>query len=316
MPSRHVMSHGRVSVVIPCFNHGRYLPDAIRSVQAQQYPSIELLVVDDGSTDDSAAIAARAGAIVVSQPNSGLSAARNAGLRAAAVEFVIFLDADDELLSGAVASGVAALERHPHVSCLVRQADVMDEQGHPLPATYADVRHSDLYAEWLQQNFAWTPGAAMFRRARLLEIGGFPVDVPAAADYAVYLRLARRQEVLFIPERVVRYRKHAANMSADPVLMLGATLEVLRRERAHLPPGYERAYRDGLRRWRVFYGDQIVERLRLEWRGARRARMLLAGGVFLLRHCQPTAVVHLLRKIARVVRRQPPESESCIVARP
>jgi glycosyltransferase involved in cell wall biosynthesis len=293
-----------VSVVIPCYNHGRYLPDAIRSVREQRFPSLELIVVDDGSTDDSLRIASSEGAHVVAQANAGLGPARNAGLAVARGEFVVFLDADDELLPRAIASGVETLRARPDLACVVRRSEVMDAARQPLPATYAAVEQSDLYAEWLGQNFVWTPGAAMFRRERLAAIGGFPPDVSPAADYAVYLTLARQRAVEFQPVCAVRYRKHDSNMSRDPVLMLDATLRVLRKERAHLPPQYERAYREGLRRWRMFYGDQIVERLREAWHtratdGWRTAAWTLA------RHCPGVLPTHVTRKLSRVLRGVP-----------
>src|SRR5687768_12090324 len=99
-----------VSIVIPCYNQARYLPAALASVRRQGYQPIECLVVDDGSTDDTAALAASLGARVISRPNGGVSAARNAGLAAARGELVVFLDADDELLPDAVAAEVAAFD--------------------------------------------------------------------------------------------------------------------------------------------------------------------------------------------------------------
>ena len=115
-----------VTIVIPCFNYGQYLGNAIRSAQMQQYRPVEIIVVDDGSTDESAVVAEQAGVRVIRQPNAGLGAARNAGLSEASGEFVLFLDADDELLSDAVATGVSVLQGRPDVSSVVRRCQVMD----------------------------------------------------------------------------------------------------------------------------------------------------------------------------------------------
>src|SRR5688500_17208365 len=96
-------SDGRTSVVVTCFNHAGYLPDALRSVLEQTVAPCEIIVVDDGSTDDTSTVAAAFDRVrVVRQSNQGLSAARNAGLRACSGDFVIFLDADDRLLPRAI----------------------------------------------------------------------------------------------------------------------------------------------------------------------------------------------------------------------
>src|SRR5690349_4880587 len=141
-----------VTIVIPCFNYSQYLGKAIRSVQAQQYSPFEIVVVDDGSTDESATVAKRAGVRLIQQRNAGLGAARNAGLAAASGEFVIFLDADDELLPDALASGVAALRAQPSISCVVRRCQMIDAQDRALPVHYREIDTQDLYREWLQAN--------------------------------------------------------------------------------------------------------------------------------------------------------------------
>ncbi len=103
-----------VSVVIPCFNQGHFLAEAIDSVFAQTLPPSELLIVDDGSTDDTAAVARRySSARYLAQPNLGLARARNRGLRAARSEFLVFLDADDRLRPGALDAGVEGTRSAP-----------------------------------------------------------------------------------------------------------------------------------------------------------------------------------------------------------
>ena len=87
-----------VSVIIPCHNHAAYLGEAIESVLGQDYGPVQIIVVDDGSTDDTAAVAAsRDGVTLVRQPNHGLAAARNRGLRESSGELLVFLDADSRM---------------------------------------------------------------------------------------------------------------------------------------------------------------------------------------------------------------------------
>src|SRR5581483_6423825 len=180
-----------VSVVIPCRNQGEYLRSALRSIAAQSYTRIETIVVDDGSTDDTPRVALEHGARLLQQAHRGLGAARNAGLGAAAGEYVVFLDADDELFPDAIELGVETLECDPNACMVAGRSVLIDREGRQLPTSGSEPLSDDLYGEWLVRNFVWTPGAAMFRREPLIAVGGFARDVGPASDYAVYLELAR-----------------------------------------------------------------------------------------------------------------------------
>jgi glycosyltransferase involved in cell wall biosynthesis len=295
-----------VSVVIPCFNQSRYLGSSLGSVHAQDWRPIESIVVDDGSTDDTAATAKVLGATrVVRQQNMGLARARNAGLAAAHGEYIVFLDADDQLLPDAVSSGVETMEQHPGAACVARRCLLMDDAERPLPTTPPTLESTDLYRELLGTNFVWTPGAALFRRDAIAAIDGFPTDYPAAADYAVLLALARQGTMIVDRRDAVWYRKHDRNMSRDAMLMLRAVLGVLERERPLVPARLEGVFVAGQRRWREFYGEQLATDLRREWRTSRRLRPLLKGSWFLCRECPEKAATHFLRKLSRVLRRHP-----------
>jgi len=295
-----------VSVVIPCFNHAHYLRDSLGSVHAQDWPAIESIVVDDGSTDRTSAVARALGAsVVVRQENRGLSAARNAGLEASHGEYILFLDADDRLLPDAVRSGVAALAGRAEAGCVARRCLIIDSAGDPVPSTPPAPVSDDLYADLLRINFVWTPGAVLFRRDTITSIGGFPEAYPAAADYAVLLTLARRGLLVFEARDAVWYRKHECNMSRDAMLMLDAALAVLEKERPNVGERHWPAFLDGQRRWREFYGEQLTMDLRREWRTSRRLRFLLTGAFFLCRRCPRQAARHFFRKFFRVVRALP-----------
>jgi hypothetical protein len=290
-----------VAVVIPCFNQARFLPAAVASVRGQRYEPVECIVVNDGSTDDTAEAASALGVRVIEQSNRGVSAARNAGLTAARSDLVVFLDADDELLPDAVASGVAALASDPTAAAVVGRCQAMSVDGRPLPAVHHDVDPSMLYEEWLSRNFVWTPGAAMFRRDVLVEIGGFPEGLGPAADYDVYLRLARARRVRFIARDLVRYRQHEGSMSRDPALMLRSTLAVLRREHREAPPSLRARIGQGRKSWREWYGEQLVDRLRADWHAGRREWQQARAAGTLVRHSPGVALRHLLRKVGRVI---------------
>jgi glycosyltransferase involved in cell wall biosynthesis len=290
-----------VAVVIPCFNQARYLHSAIQSARAQTHPPAEIIVVDDGSTDDTAKVAEEMGALVVRQKNRGVSAARNAGLARATGELVVFLDADDALLPSALEMKASALAANTQAAAVLTRCEVMDEAGKTLPVVHQEIDPAHLYRGLLSRNFVWTPGAAMFRRDAVREIGGFAEDLGPAADYAMYLRLARVGRVVFVDACAVRYRQHDASMSRDPVLMLRATTEALRREAVAGPAWVRGEVRRARRVWCAWYGEQIVHALRHQWRGRAWSRQTLRAVLTLLYRCPGTVAEHVARKSRRSI---------------
>jgi hypothetical protein len=192
-----------VSVVIPCYNQGRFLREAIASAIAQGELVLEIVVVDDGSTDETHAVATEDGTVrYLRQQRSGLSEARNSGWRASSGEYVIFLDADDRLLPGAVRAGLEAFGRWPHAAFVFGHYELIDEHGAVLPTwrerrigddrtlTTGDFelvlpdgrcagkspqprRVSDYYTAMLRRNCVSMHAAVLYRRAVLEEAGGF-----------------------------------------------------------------------------------------------------------------------------------------------
>ena len=193
--------------------------------------------------------------------------------------------ADDELLPGAIDAELAAFDRHAGAAAVVGRCQPMDADGTVLPVHHHDVDVGNLYREWLRHNFVWTPGAALFDRRALEAIGGFPRHLGPAADYAVYLALARTNRVVFLPHELVRYRQHAGSMSRDPALMLRATIGALRREQREAPAWAQGPIRNGLDAWREWYGEQILNDLGAGWRAGRLGPRGVRAALTLLRHC-------------------------------
>ena len=122
-----------VSVVIPCFNQGRFLGEAIASAAAQRGLVSEIVVVDDGSTDETPAVATRDGSVrYLRQERRGLSEARNSGWRASSGDYLVFLDADDRLLPGAVEAGFEAFRRWPQAAFVFGHYELINERGRSL----------------------------------------------------------------------------------------------------------------------------------------------------------------------------------------
>jgi len=290
-----------VSVVIPCHNQARYLPASIGSAQAQTHAPLEIIVVDDGSKDDTAAVASARGATVIRQTNAGVSGARNAGLAAARAEFVVFLDADDELLPAAVETGLQALSSNPAAVCAVGRTRPMDAEGRDVVSAAPRPVVTHLYEAWLSDNFVSTPGAAIFRRQPLEASGGFPEGVGPAADYAIYLQLARAGLIVDHGQIVARYRAHSASMSRNSRRMLRATMRVLRREERLLPAEHQAAFQRGRARWADYYGSQIIEWMREDWRssGPRLAQLSALGT--LMRYCPSLVAARTASRLTRAL---------------
>jgi glycosyltransferase involved in cell wall biosynthesis len=254
-----------VSVVIPCYNHGRFLREAIRSVLDQTYPAVEIVVVNDGSTDETNRVVAEFPTVrYVVQDNRGLAAARNAGLARCRGDFVVFLDADDRLMPDAIQIGAAILRRDSALGFTAGHSRLISRDGVPQPTTNRAVENEgDPFAALLRRNVMRNPATVMFRRGAVDAVGGFARGVDACADYDLYLRISRNYPVMFHGAVVADYRKHGENMSDNSARMLREGLAVLRRQRPHLSSrARQESYREGIRNIRRYYGDLLTIQIR------------------------------------------------------
>jgi hypothetical protein len=250
-----------VSVVIPCFRQAHFLPEAIESVLAQDHSDVEVIVVDDGSPDNVGVVAARyPGVRCLRQRNGGLAAARNAGIAQASGQFLLFLDADDRLLPEAISLGLAQLREDPKAMMAAGTWMLIGEEGEALPADPPQ-QPAEAYPALLESCFISTPAAVLYRRALFEEIGGFDPSVSASADYDLYLRTAAAHPVRLHPHPVAEYRRHGANMTRDPELIMGAELAVLERQagRAGDDEELREALARGLARSHSYHGARLEQ---------------------------------------------------------
>lgn len=220
-----------VSVIIPNYNHARFLGGAIRSVLNQTYRPVEIIVVDDGSTDNSGEVAAAFGNQIryIYQTNAGLSAARNTGLCAAKGEFIGVLDADDMYEPNFLETLVAALQADPEADGVYCGYRFVDEADNPLPQIEnRPVSPADLYTALLDGNF-FVPEAVFLRRRVYDEVGFFDESLRACEDWDVWLRAAKKFRLIHSPHILTRHRVLAGSMSTDPLRMLTARLAVLKK---------------------------------------------------------------------------------------
>jgi glycosyltransferase involved in cell wall biosynthesis len=215
-----------VSVIIPTYNHAAFLLRALESVFAQTLHPLEVIVVDDGSTDETAEVLrAHEGQIqVVTQPNRGVAAARNAGAAVASGELLAFLDADDAWLPAKLERQVACLGVEPGVGLVHCGVEEVDGRGYQLRARL-DGMGGWVSREMLRFRQGVILGggsAAVIRRTAFLDVGGFDEALSTSADWDLYYRIARRYPVGFVPEVLVRYRIHGGNMHRN--------LDIMRRD--------------------------------------------------------------------------------------
>lgn len=246
-----------VAVVITTYNHARFLAEAIESALRQDHAPAEVIVVDDGSTDDPGAVTAAYPVVrFIRQNNAGLAAARNTGLHAASAEFILFLDADDRLLPCAIAAGLACLAASPGCAFAYGAHRRIDADGAPLGGVLCSPAAG--YAGLLRGNPVAMHATVLYRRNAVLQAGGFDPALRRCEDYDLYLRLARDGCFASHPALVAEYRWHGSNMSADHAAMLQSVLAVHARHRAHAAasPGTRRAWREGRRNWTTYYAAE------------------------------------------------------------
>lgn len=291
-----------VSVIITCYNQARFLSDAIESVRAQERGDCDLLVVDDGSTDDTAEVAARHKDVrVIRQENRGLAAARNTGLHASSGDYLVFLDADDRLLPNALNAGVSCLNEHPECAFVYGRYYHIAADGSPLRRETSHIENAD-YAALLRFNVIGMHATVMYRRPVLESLGGFDTSFGACEDYELYLRITRGFPISSHRHTVAEYRIHDANMTRDPVLMLKTALAALGSQREHIESSeiLRQAYREGMGRWRNLYGEMLVEQVRLRAR-AYEWRRVLRGAMILARHHPRGLFANIYRKVRRTI---------------
>jgi glycosyltransferase involved in cell wall biosynthesis len=231
-----------VSVIIPAYNQGHYLPAAIQSVLDQTYAAFEILVVDDGSTDNSREVVAQftdPRVYYLYQENRGLSGARNTGIRHARGDYLSYLDSDDQFLPQKLSLQVAALHEQPAVDFVAGQAVPIDEQGQQVGKIFDDGLPAN-EIDLLLGNPLHV-GSVMLRRSRQAQVGFFDENLRSYEDWDMWLRLARQGcRMAWLPQPVSLYRFHRAQMTRDGQQMTTATFAVLDKLYADpdLPPAW------------------------------------------------------------------------------
>jgi len=211
------MTKMHISAVITAYNSEAFVAQAISSVLEQTYPVDEIVVVDDGSTDQTRTIIesfARQGVRYIYQENHGPGAARNTGIRATSGEIIAFLDADDVWLKDKTKRQHVYLSEHPEVALVSGFAwwwDVIDDErfiSGEVPKSIAALRQ-----DILVQNKIGNPSRVMLRRSALGDVGVFNESIRWGQDWDLWIRIITRYDAAILPEPVIEYRWHEKNLS-------------------------------------------------------------------------------------------------------
>lgn len=227
----------KVDIIIPAYNAARYLPAAIESVIGQTYEDWRILLIDDGSTDDTAEVVAPYVARLdekmkyIRQANAGLPAARNTAIRNSSAEYLALLDADDVWLPHRLAESVACMDRSPSIGLSYGFNSRIDQTGAVIDTFDARQKNSEgriapyIYMRRVQLNCP----TITFRRSCVDDVGPFDETMRATEDRDMWFRIALKYDVACVPKVLAYYRVSPNAMTTDPDRMLRAQLHFIRK---------------------------------------------------------------------------------------
>jgi len=245
-----------VSVVMPAYNADVYIGEALESVFSQSYEAVEAIVVNDGSTDNTLKIVMeyrekyRDRLVVISQPNSGQTRAKNRGLKEAKGDFVAFLDSDDKWAPEKIEKQVELMEFRPELGLCYTKAWKIDELGN----TFDYISPSPLLRgkcfEHLVLRNNIVASSVMVRRLVFEDVGYYDATLSAAENWDLWTRISKKYEIDYIDEPLTFYRVHSENMSKNFQKMYQARMYFINK---HLPADSSDQWILGMRKKALFY---------------------------------------------------------------
>jgi glycosyltransferase involved in cell wall biosynthesis len=233
---------GIVSVVVPCYNGAKYIDDAIWSVRKQIYKDVEIVAVNDGSTDNTQALLEKHASEdsrvrVISQSNRGLAGARNTGIREAKGEYLCFLDADDVLLPEKLDKQVRFLNENPSVDLVYSDYFIGDPHLDPVGLVAVRIPKADLIDAYACRNWfgAMSP---LVRMSLINRVGGFDESLPASEDWDYWIRCAQVGTFAYMPGITAIYRRHEGEMHKDRKRMFNSGMRVIEKHFRLSPKRY------------------------------------------------------------------------------
>ena len=218
-------SNSLVSIIITTYNHARYIAYAINSALAQTYNNVEIIVIDDGSTDNTRDIVSEYKNIhYYYQKNQGLPAARNCGIKKAKGEFISFLDADDFLFPNGIETNISYLLCDKSIAFVSGAYINVDEFGNETEESSIRIEGNNFH-HLIVDNYIGNPGTVLFRR-NIIEKYLFDTNLKCVEDYDVYLRISKDFEIVNHEKFIAAYRRLSNSMSSNIPLMLYTVIKV------------------------------------------------------------------------------------------
>lgn len=285
-PVRSGMNNPSVSVVIPTFNRADTIEVAIRSVLDQGFPGTEIVVVDDGSTDETALVLkeyADSGQIAYfRQENKGPSSARNRGILHSRADYICFLDADDVLFPESIRERFEVFKKHPELGLVftdnrkiirtgsgktlfrendLRETNFIEETlfGH-IRAVDGDVYllTPDIYYELVTRSFIWT-GTVMVKRSVFDEVGYFSESMRIAEDHDLWIRISRRSLIGFLNKSTAEYVLHEGGITQNRLLYYDSSRAVCSQYMDELPAPYRKRVRQKMAHYCFLRGYYLYQ---------------------------------------------------------
>ncbi len=303
----------RVSVVIPAYNSAAFLREAIQSVLNQTYSDFEVVVVDDGSTDNTESVVRSFGDRVsyLKQDNRGAGAARNHGIKRSKGKYVAFLDSDDLWLPGKLAEQIPLLDRDAEIGLVYSDWAVVPEQGDAEPSYLRNRPAASGYVfdELVQSGFILTSGTVV-RRSCLDEVGDFDETLSIAQDFDLWLRICYRWKIARVNKPFVIKRNRDGNLSSDLLKTAAERIVLFERALRKFPDMTPRSRRVVRRQVALNYWDlgyhhfermllkearkYFMSSLSYDWRNGR-ALGYLAASHF------PPPLIRVIRAVKRAI---------------
>jgi glycosyltransferase involved in cell wall biosynthesis len=212
-------SNPLVSVVLASYNMGHYLPESVRSVLAQTYENIEVIIIDDGSTDDTEEqikpLLSDPRLRYIKQENQGQPKAKNNGIKACNGEYIAFCDGDDLWATNKLELQLPLIDHDPEVGVVYSEVSYIDDKGNPLDKEQPYERYSGMVTDKLILKNFIPFGTALVKRQCFNELGLFDENLPMGIDWDLWLRFSVRFKIKYLADKTYIYRIWPGQMSSN-----------------------------------------------------------------------------------------------------